>query len=405
MNYGYRAAMATVVVVALLIVSYLLFPQFHLANQSLKAISLERTTPVVSKEVISAQTIASWGAHYDNNAVHNDNVAIELMQPSPFANEPYIEPLCGALAQEAESGLLSGFFTIGSDDQASGGRFVHVAQGWGQRFDGLDELHKVSYCIDVPAAGSYQILATAHAHGASNDSMYLQIDGAPTGGYIWHVAQNATYEESYVTDAILGEPITLNLSAGRHTLAFFLREDDTRLDKFELVPLVAAASLSPTQSNRLNENATGILGNISTDIGYAWLPKLATPQIADLRVNIVDADTNGERYQYRTFTNDAGEYRIAGLVPGSYNIELDIPYGHQSIGPESIVIPVYENQLSVASFDLLLIDDLSAFAPVEEPTLVAPYTDEVQADNNISQGDAKVDDTVTPHIYVPIVQR
>ena len=369
---------------------YLLFPQFRLAGQEMAHSSLYNRTTEFAIPKLSAAEESSLAQF----------TADELIQNQPFANEPYVEPYCGKLAQEAEEGLLSGFFTIGSDDQASGGRYVHVAQGWGERFDGLDSVHKVSYCIDVPAAGTYQILATTYANGASNDSMYLQIDGLPAGGYIWNVEQSATYSESYVTDAILGGPIMLNLSAGRHTLAFYLREDDTRLDKFELRPILTSASISPTHSNRLHNVDTGVLGNVFTDMGYTWLPKLAEPQIANLRVDVVDTATNGEIYRHSTFTDSDGDYRVADLAPGSYSIELEVPDGHISIGPSSMIVSVQNNQLSIASFDLLLVDDLSDFTPFGADN----KAEGTKADNAVAD-DVLSDDLSMPRIYVPIVQQ
>ncbi|MEW5987482.1 MAG: sulfatase-like hydrolase/transferase, partial [Chloroflexota bacterium] len=68
-----------------------------------------------------------------------------------------LQTTCSSAGQEAEVGSLVGDFVIGNDPAASGGQYIHVPNGTGNEVDAPNELHKVSYCFTVTAAGTYRI--------------------------------------------------------------------------------------------------------------------------------------------------------------------------------------------------------------------------------------------------------
>ncbi len=143
---------------------------------------------------------------------------------------------CAGLVQEAETGALFGDFTVGNDPLASGGKFVYLPEG--PRFPGSLQTpnpnQRVDYCFNVDSAGTYRIKANAYARTNDLDTFFVKVDGQPSSGYIWYVPLNTTYQSSYVTDRAATTPITVNLSAGTHTVSVYYREAGTRLDKLAL---------------------------------------------------------------------------------------------------------------------------------------------------------------------------
>ncbi|MFZ0728271.1 MAG: MopE-related protein [Desulfobacterales bacterium] len=148
--------------------------------------------------------------------------------------------LVNGLVREAEDGVLSGAFEIGSDAAASGGAYVQVPNGKGTCMYWPDERHKITYAFDIPAAGNYRIKCAAHAANGNDDSFWVKVNGSPAGGYLWDVLQNTGYLEDYVNDRYGADPVEMWLPAGTNSIAIYLRENGTRLDKIELEPVAAA---------------------------------------------------------------------------------------------------------------------------------------------------------------------
>lgn len=285
---------------------------------------------------------------------------------------------CNGLIQEAETGTLSGLFTVGTDINASGGQYVHVPQGSGDRFDGADSAHKVTFCVMITEAGTYRVKSHVYAQGASNDSMYVQLNDSPSDMAIWNVPQNSSYDEAHVTSAQTSEIVSYGLTAGPHTFTFFLREDDTRLDKIELeligsMPSLAAANLAPTVKE------PQVWGHIHADLGDSWIPKQAEPQVAGITITVVDATSNGQMFNQTTTTDSEGNYSLSGMIAGVYTVNVAVPDGHRSIGPTELTVFTNKDQTGFASFDLMVLD--------QDPLI------------------DRQDDRGVPNIYVPLVHQ
>ncbi|MGB0385709.1 MAG: DUF7594 domain-containing protein [Ardenticatenaceae bacterium] len=151
---------------------------------------------------------------------------------------------CGGLIQEAENGILYGDFVTGTDSLASGGQYIHVPNQTHNEWNGPDPLHKVEYCFNVETEGTYRIKAAVYAETGADNSFYVEVDEAPTNGYLWDVLKNSDYEIDYVSNRNGADPVEVSLSPGTHHLAIFLREDGTRLDQVEL-ELVKTGSEDP----------------------------------------------------------------------------------------------------------------------------------------------------------------
>ena len=140
----------------------------------------------------------------------------------------------GSLVQEAEAGERIGAFVIGTDSAASGGQYVHVPNGTGDRHGGPDEAQKVDYTFQVAQAGTYRIKGWVHAASGEDDSFWVKVNGAPAGGYLWDTLRTTSYEADYVNHRGGADPVEVTLAAGINTVTVYLREDGTRLDKLEL---------------------------------------------------------------------------------------------------------------------------------------------------------------------------
>jgi hypothetical protein len=136
--------------------------------------------------------------------------------------------------REAEDGILSGRFEIGSDSAASGGEYVHVP-GWSRRRSTPDEDQKVEFIFNISETGYYRIKGWVYALDSGRDSFFVKVNGYPSSGYEWHVLRNTEYAQDYVRDGVGGNPVEILLDKeSTATVSVYQREAQTRLDKIEL---------------------------------------------------------------------------------------------------------------------------------------------------------------------------
>ncbi len=137
------------------------------------------------------------------------------------------------LSAEAEHGVLSGDMGVVSDASASGGAYVEVPDGTGNYWS-LGSPSTAAFCFDVAEAGTYRIETQAWGQVGSN-SLFVTVDGAPAGGYVWDVHRVGGFTADNVSDRFGDDPVEMELSAGEHTIVFHHRKDGTRLDSVTLV--------------------------------------------------------------------------------------------------------------------------------------------------------------------------
>ena len=123
--------------------------------------------------------------------------------------------------REAENGVIEPPMRVEQDPAASGGKYVLSPSTSGA----------VSFTVDIPYSGYYQIWARVRGAGYAHNSFFLSVDDGPpshyefppfTEGWVWG------WHEVYA-DAINAPPFWLD--AGERTLRFAAREADSRLDK------------------------------------------------------------------------------------------------------------------------------------------------------------------------------
>jgi mannan endo-1,4-beta-mannosidase len=140
---------------------------------------------------------------------------------------------CGPMQQEAEAGIRSGRFSVGNDQAASDGQYVHVANTGVALGELVGNSSYVRYCFNVPTTGTYRLQARVFAASGSDDSFFVTVDGAPLTGFLWELP-SGTYQNDYVSARGGPDPVVVRLSAGQHTVHVYLREDGARLDQIGL---------------------------------------------------------------------------------------------------------------------------------------------------------------------------
>ncbi len=132
---------------------------------------------------------------------------------------------------EAEAGTLSGSpaFQVGSDATASGAAYLSPTS------NNLSSPgpNRASYGFESEA-GSYVLWARVIAPNSDDDSIWVSVDG---GSFIrWNNIQaSSTWTWDTLHNSDSGDAqVTLNLSAGSHTVTLANREDGFRVDKLYL---------------------------------------------------------------------------------------------------------------------------------------------------------------------------
>ncbi|HUK64221.1 MAG TPA: galactose oxidase-like domain-containing protein, partial [Dongiaceae bacterium] len=144
------------------------------------------------------------------------------------------------LEVEAESAVLAGAFAVGLDPAARNGRYISVPTG-SPSTSGPTSPNRATLSFNVATAGHYKIEANVQAPSASQNSLWITVDGAPASGFEWDIPVNAAYQDTFVSDALTStDPVTVTLSAGAHTVQVIHREAGTRLDWMRLVYLAPA---------------------------------------------------------------------------------------------------------------------------------------------------------------------
>jgi len=179
----------------------------------------------------------------DNNAAVNPG-ATDLCGDGIDQNCNGADLACpdnNSLIREALYGDIDGNFTIGDDSAAASGQYVYVPNGFGNLMDGPDENQKITFTFNLAQSGTYRIKGTVYAANGNDDSFWVMVNGSPAGGYLWDVLQNTSYQQDYVNDRNGADPVEVSLNSGVNTVAVYLREDGTRLERLELEPVAPVA--------------------------------------------------------------------------------------------------------------------------------------------------------------------
>jgi len=290
------------------------------------------------------------GDHIIDFFLREPGTRLDIVELEPAAPAG---PTCAGLVQEAETGLVSGGFTAGNDALASGGQYVQAPTNLGGRVT-IDTSQKVSYCFTITQAGTYRIKTNVYASNGAQDSLHVQVNGAPVSGYLWDTLINTAYQTDYVSDRGGADPVEITLAVGEHIVDFFLREPGTRLDIVELeVAGVAAAGIQANSSPRSSAAAIGVQGVVRVDTNHADSIGIDKLELAGIRITIRDAETDGQIFAMSSTTDRYGRYFQEGMLPGKYVVTLKAPVGYRTSTSNSNIVEIQEAVASNISFDLM----------------------------------------------------
>jgi hypothetical protein len=248
----------------------------------LKMIKEQHNCPTASCEESGVELLAAikqWAASIGSSVDKNGDVAktsgLSLGATGFF--DDFTEPTDSASLQ-AESGDLRPPMTKKSEEGAQGSQLVEIPAGTPSRLTETPQtagtLGSATYKFSLRRAGSYRIVGRVRGSGNPTSSFYLRIDGGPLTS--WAVpSTNGKLEFDVARTALNAQPITVNLSAGMHTLELLQREGGTACDTLSIVPdpTLDAQSL-PKMIRQLRALTydlaplTGIAGaQLSVDVG------------------------------------------------------------------------------------------------------------------------------------------
>ena len=130
---------------------------------------------------------------------------------------------------EAESGQLSGGFTIGSDVTASAGGCIEPPVGVAS----ADEpgAARARYTFDVATSGVYLIWGRIHSPDVPHNAFWMRLDGGRW--FIWHITTGEVwYWVPLHENTRYSNPLPFDLVAGPHELTVANAVDGNRLDRF-----------------------------------------------------------------------------------------------------------------------------------------------------------------------------
>ena len=118
---------------------------------------------------------------------------------------------------------------IYEDKKASGGMYISAGKGGGGRHPG-----KADFVINVRTPGQYTMWGRVIAQSTAKDSFHVTVNQkkSPQPGdanMIWDTGQHQEWTWSKVKWREKN-PLTFDLKPGKHTVTFWSREGDTRLD-------------------------------------------------------------------------------------------------------------------------------------------------------------------------------
>ncbi|QJE97459.1 Ig-like domain-containing protein [Luteolibacter luteus] len=165
----------------------------------------------------------------------------------PFT--PYV------LSFEAEEGAITdvgaGSFVVVADASASGGAYIWSPQDSRGGILNLNSALRVTYSVVVPRSGQYLVRGLVRSDDSSSDSLFIGFDGQlPPSD--WHTNQTAGqvgslqfhWDVANSSRQPFTNPTLFTLGAGAHTMELYARDDGTRVDRLELVPVRPFATWS-----------------------------------------------------------------------------------------------------------------------------------------------------------------
>jgi hypothetical protein len=131
---------------------------------------------------------------------------------------------------EAESGELSGGFSVEPDPDASNAAFLLSPAGI---FDDAPGDALAVYEFSVPIDGVFRIWGRIRSPGASENRFWIQVDAAPW--FQWRISVgDIWFWDDFHDDTEYDKPLLFELAAGRHELRVANSAGGAALDRFRV---------------------------------------------------------------------------------------------------------------------------------------------------------------------------
>jgi hypothetical protein len=135
---------------------------------------------------------------------------------------------------EAESGRLSGGFTVGNDPTASGGQFLAPPAG-GMPFNDQPGPARSIYDLNITFPGTYTIWGRIQSPDTLHNRFWVQVDGE--SWYHWYITTGEIWYWNRVHNNVdYYTRITFDLSVGPHQIHIANSTDGVRLDRLYITP-------------------------------------------------------------------------------------------------------------------------------------------------------------------------
>lgn len=132
---------------------------------------------------------------------------------------------------EAEDGMLSGGFTIGSSTAASGGGYIEGPAGASST--DTPGVARALYTVTVTVPDTYLIWGRIHSPDTAHNAMWIQVDGG--AWHLWRISTgDVFYWDPVHDDTNYNQPIAFAFDAGAHQVALASAAENVQLDRLYL---------------------------------------------------------------------------------------------------------------------------------------------------------------------------
>ena len=125
------------------------------------------------------------------------------------------EPQPPAFYLEAESGVLSGPFMVGTSDAASGGQFISASEDAATQTEPGTALALYEFTLEE--GGDFAIWGRIHSPDVSSNRFWFRVDGGQW--ILWRISTgDAWYWDDFHDNLNYNSPLSFALAAGEHRL-------------------------------------------------------------------------------------------------------------------------------------------------------------------------------------------
>ncbi len=212
---------------------------------------------------------------------------------------------------EAENGTLTGNFLIVSD-QGRNTAFTPEGSGEHKTFGQGPFRGYVELCVNAPTTGTYDLISTVRGPRTSSNSFWITIDDHTTSPINLSFAALPDYLDTFTRG--------IELTAGEHTIRYWVREDGTYLDRITIVGPDGAPPTTTTPTSTTTTTAPTTTTTTTTTTPPGSCTTTAEAENGTLTGNFLIVSDQGRN---TAFTPEgSGEHKTFGQGPFRGYVEL-----------------------------------------------------------------------------------